>query len=133
MNHAGASILQTDIILGPDSLQWTEIKSAIIEKVVCEPDTVTVFPTKLKLKRKESGVVIVTVTGADDCNVEGIMVKANIGLASRQFITVTPKNNVTDSNGQTQFMITAKDKTGIAKITFRTGNVRKSIIVKVIK
>ena len=93
----------------------------------------SVSPTKLKLKRKESGDVTVTVTGAGDCKVEGIMVKANIGLASRQFITVTFNNNITDANGQVTFKITAKHKMGISKITFRTGNVRKSIIVKVVK
>ncbi|OQZ01813.1 MAG: hypothetical protein B6D34_12885 [Candidatus Brocadia sp. UTAMX1] len=61
------------------------------------------------------------------------MVKANIGLVRRQFIMITPNDNVTDSNEQTKFMITAKDKTGISKITLRTGNVRKSVIVNVIK
>lgn len=119
--------------IGACSSEWSEIKTAIAEKVICEPETVSVSPKKLKLKRKESYDVAVTVTGADDCKVEGIMVKANIGLVNKQFITVTPKNNITDSNGQATFKITAKNKLGISKITFSIENMRKSIIVKIIK
>ncbi len=40
-------------------------------------------------------------------------------------------SEVTDENGVAKFTITAKNKIGKAKVTFKAGNLKKSIIVKV--
>ena len=42
-------------------------------------------------------------------------------------------NTITDENGQAIFVITAKKKTGSARVLFKVGSARISILVKVIK
>ena len=75
----------------------------------------------------------VTVTGEDDCSVEGEVVTATINAADRNYIAVSPISTTTDGNGQVIFTITAKKKIGTAKVTFKAGSVKKSITVKVKK
>ena len=100
---------------------------------VCEAEKVTVSKTTLSLKRKKSGDVTVTVTGADDCAVEGETVTATINAAGKSRISVSPTSNTTDASGEATFTITAKKKTGNARVTFKAGSVKKSITVKVKK
>ncbi|HHT9113206.1 MAG: carboxypeptidase regulatory-like domain-containing protein [Planctomycetes bacterium] len=100
---------------------------------VCEPEAISVSPTSLTLKRNKSGDVTVTVTGADDCAVEGETVTATINSAGKKRISVSPTSDSTDENGQVTFTITAKKKTGSARVTFKAGSVKKSMTVKVRK
>ena len=100
---------------------------------VCEAEKVTVSKTTLSLKRKKSGDVTVTVTGADDCAVEGETVTATINAAGKKRISVSPTSATTDASGAATFTITAKKKTGNARVTFNAGSVKKSITVKVKK
>lgn len=100
---------------------------------VCEADTITVFPTNLTLEMKKSGTVTVTVTGADDCTVEGETVTATINASGKSRISISPSSAGTDASGQTTFTITATKKTGNARVTFKAGDVKKSLTVKVRK
>ena len=100
---------------------------------VCEAEKVTVSKTTLSLKRKKSGDVTVTVTGEDDCAVEGETVTATINAGGKKRISVSPTSATTDASGAATFTITAKKKTGNARVTFKAGSVKKSITVKVKK
>ncbi len=100
---------------------------------VCEPEAISVSPTSLKLKRNKSGDVTVTVTG-DTCDVvEGETVTATINAAGKKRISVLPTSAATDASGQATFTITAKKKTGSARVTFKAGDAKKSMTVKVRK
>ena len=97
----------------------------------CDPENISVnpnVPNVLKLNRED---VTVTVTGANDCAVEGETVTAIINSAGKKRISVSPTSVSTDENGQATFTITAKKKAGVARITFKAGDVSKSITVKV--
>jgi len=100
---------------------------------VCEPESISVSPTSLSLKRKKSGEVTVTVTGEEGCLVEGETVTATINAAGKKRISISPTSSTTDSDGQATFTITAKNKTGNARVTFKAGDVKKSMTVKVRK
>lgn len=89
-------------------------------------------PRTLKLKRGKSGVTTVTIKG-DSGVLEGKTVTATIGKAGSQHVLISPASGTTDEHGQVQFTITAKDKTGNAKIVFKSDNLKKSIIVRVRK
>ena len=100
---------------------------------ICEPEAVSVSPTSLKLKRKKSGTVTVTVTGDAGCLVDGETVTATINSAGKKRISVSPTSDSTDEDGQATFTITAKNKTGNARVTFKAGDAKKSMTVKVRK
>ena len=97
---------------------------------LCEATIISADPELLGLAKKNSGEVTVTVTGADGCAVEGEMVTATTNMAGNKRISISPESAETDENGQAVFTITAK-KTGNARVTFRAGDVKESIIVKV--
>lgn len=98
---------------------------------ICEPASISVDTTTLTLKRKKSGTVTVTVTGDDDCAVEGETVTATINEAGKKRISITPPSDSADENGQATFWITAKKKTGAAKVAFKVGSLKKSVTVMV--
>ena len=113
----------------------TPIPSVTPTPGVCNAEAISVSPTKLTLQRKASGDVTVTVTGADDCAVEGETVTATINSADKKHISVSPTSASTDVNGKASFTVTAKakkkKKTASARVTFKAGSVKKSITVKV--
>ena len=73
----------------------------------CDPENISVTPDVLKLDRGASDDVTVTVTGTDDCAVEGETVAAAINIAGNKRIAISPANTTTDENGQATFTITA--------------------------
>ncbi|KKT20441.1 MAG: hypothetical protein UW04_C0030G0002 [Parcubacteria group bacterium GW2011_GWB1_43_8] len=97
---------------------------------LCDPENISVNPTDLTLARKTSEDVTVTITDTDGCVVEGETVTATINFAGRNRISISPSSAITDENGQTTFTITAMKK-GNSKVTFKAGDVKKSIVVKV--
>ena len=99
---------------------------------VCNAELITASPRKLKLKKKESDDVMVTLTGEEDCPVEGETVKARVTKGKR-LITVSPASAIINDNGQAVFKITAKNETGKARIKFKTSNLRAVVEVKVVK
>jgi hypothetical protein len=103
----------------------------------CEPESVSVSPTSLKLKRKKSSEVTVTVNGsAEVCPggvVAGETVTATINAVGKKRISISPESATTDPSGAATFTITAKKKTGSARVTFKAGDVKKSQTVRVQK
>mgnify|MGYP001592321934 FL=1 len=98
--------------------------------VVCKAELITVFPLELKLKKKQSEEVTVTVKGKDDCPVESATVIATISETGKKRIIISPTSIKTDINGHVTFIITAVKK-GRAKVKFKTNSLSKTIIVRV--
>ncbi len=100
---------------------------------VCEASSLAVSPTTLTLNRKTSGKVTVTVTGNGNCPAEGETVTASIGASGKKRISLSPASQTTNESGQATFTITARKKTGKAKVTFQAAGQTKSITVTVKK
>ena len=96
----------------------------------CFPNSISVSQIKLTLKRKRSKDVTVTVKGENDCIVAGETVTAKINNADKKRISILPSSAGTDPNGEAKFTITAK-RVGNARVVFKAGNLKKSIIVRV--
>ena len=103
----------------------TPTPTATATPIPCEPRSISASPPKsLTLKRNASGDVTVTVAG-DDCASEGETVTATTNKAGEKRISISPASDTTDENGEAEFTITAKDKTGNARITFKADRVKK--------
>ncbi len=127
------SAVVADFNLTPSAVTPTPTPTVTPTPECVEPEAISVSPTTLKLKRNKSGDVTVTVTGDAGCLVEGETVTATINSAGKKRISVLPTSDSTDENGQAAFTITAKKKTGNARVTFKAGDVKKSMTVKVRK
>lgn len=100
---------------------------------LCEAESIVVSPRKLTLKRKQSKDVSVTLTGENDCPVEGERVTATVRKGDKKHVSVT-SSAVTDADGVATFTITGKKTTdNNAKITFKAGSLKKTITVRVRK
>ena len=100
---------------------------------VCETSSLAVSPATLTLNRKTSGNVTVTVTGNGNCPVEGETVTASIGASGKKRVSVSPVSQTTNENGQAIFTLTAKKKTGKARITFQAAGQTKLMTVMIKK
>ena len=87
----------------------------------------------MKLKRKSSEKVTVTVTGSDGCLVEGDIVEAKIDKSGKKYVAVSPKRATTDANGQARFKIRARERKGSATVTFICEEMEETVTVKVVK
>lgn len=93
--------------------------------------SITVFPGKLILDREEGGEVTATVISEYDYPAEGELVKVRVNAVGKKLISVLPESDITNSDGQVTFTITAKKKAGKIRVTFKAGCLKKSITVKV--
>lgn len=93
--------------------------------------SITISPGKLTLARQEGSEATVTVTGEYDSPSEGETVNATVNAAGKKLVSVSPSSDITDSNGQATFTITAKEKKGTAKVKFKAGCLKKLVTVKV--
>ena len=84
-----------------------------------------------ELLKPASKVVTVTVTDGDGCPVADVKVSAKINAAGKKRIGISPSSKTTDENGKAAFTITAKKKTGKAKVTFKAGGIKEKITVTV--
>ena len=85
-----------------------------------------------ELLKLENKVVTVTVTDAGGCPVANKKVSAKVNVTGKKRIKISPSSETTDENGAAAFTITAKKKTGSAKVTFKAGGIKKKITVKVV-
>lgn len=92
--------------------------------------SITASADKLSLKREESVDVVFTIKGEYDYPEEGELVKTRVNAAGKKLISVLPKSDTTDSNGQITFTIIAK-KAGKARVAFKSGCLKKSITIKI--
>ena len=106
--------------------------SNVTQPTLCEDATaIEAEPTTLTLQKNKGGTVIITVTGKDGCPVEGDTVKAKVEGSGDTLIRVFPRNQTTNANGQTAFAIKAKNKTGVATVTFSDGSLSTQVTVTV--
>lgn len=97
---------------------------------VCEAASLGASPKRLTLQRGQAGEMTVILEG-DNCFPAGKIVTANISKVGSKRVSVSPKSAITDEAGKATFTITAKDKTGKAKVTFNTWSLKKSVTVKI--
>ena len=98
---------------------------------VCKPVRIRLKPASLRLNREEMDEVTVTVTGNGGCPVEEETVTATIDKAGKKRISISPASAVTDESGEAEFTITATEKLGTAKVTFKAGKKSLPYTVKV--
>lgn len=96
----------------------------------CEAESIQLSQNSLELQKGESREIVVTVKGKNDCVAEYVTVTATI-KKGRKRISLSPESGITDENGQIAFTITAKEKTGNAKVVFKTGKLKEKLTVKV--
>lgn len=100
----------------------------------CETESISASPSELVLKSGEGGEVKVTLIPIEGCSPEeGDVVTTKINKSDRKHIFVSPRSATTDVNGEAFFIITAKNKTGNAKVKFRYEKLKDTVKVKVIK
>ncbi len=100
----------------------------------CEAESIDVFPSGLTLTSNNSDDVTVTVKGETGCLVEGVTVTSEIiSKNGWKRISVSPESQLTDSNGQAVFEITAKKKKGRATVEFDANGLKTYLNVKVKK
>ncbi len=98
----------------------------------CEVADIEASPKMLKLKRKETDDVTVTVTGKEGCLVVGETVTAMI-TSGKKRVSVTPLSQDTNINGEAIFTITATKKAGNATVRFEAAGLKTTLKVKVVK
>lgn len=96
----------------------------------CKAKRIQLSQDALALQKGESGELVVTVTGENGCPAEGVSITTTI-KKGRKRISLSPESGITDENGQIAFTITAKEKTGNAKVVFKTGKLKEKLTVKV--
>ncbi len=100
--------------------------------VICDEATdIAAEPDLLILRVNMRSTVIVTVTGENDCPVEGDTVRTKV--YNPEIAEVSPRMLVTDKNGEAVFTIKATDKAGNAVVIFRDGSLNTQVPVKVVK
>ncbi|MBM4053233.1 MAG: hypothetical protein FJ264_00885 [Planctomycetes bacterium] len=98
-------------------------------RVCGDAENITVSPDTLELEKDEKGQVTVTVTDADGCGIEGIMVKRKVTTYNSKKIKIEPSNRKTDADGKAVFTIKVKkDKCNLktdcnAKASFKANEV----------
>ena len=98
---------------------------------LCEVESVSVLPKRLILKRGKSHEVTVNLKGKNDCSTEGKIITATISKMGSKRISVMPTSQVTDENDTAEFIITAGNKVGNARVTFKADSQKISLTVKV--
>ncbi len=96
----------------------------------CNAEMISISPNRLRLKRKQSSEVIVTL-GGNSCIPVGKNVTVKTNKIGSKRILVIPTDQETDENGEAKFIITAKNRIGIARVVFEADNLKKSFLVKV--
>ena len=105
------------------------------EQATGDVSQINVYPEKLIIRKGKSIKISVEALAEGpfgDIPVPNVVVKVRVKNGKGR-INISPLTALTDENGQTTFTITAKKKTGIAKVMFTAGSVKKTLIVKVIK
>lgn len=93
--------------------------------------SITASSGKVSLNKEETAEITVTVADEYGDPAEGETVKAEINSTGKKVISVSPSSDTTDSSGQITFSITAGNKKGAARLTFKSDCLKKSITVKV--
>jgi len=129
INTTGFTRIVTDTASVKTAVTPTPTPTATATPIPCEPEKLSVDPPKsLTLLREDEGEVTVTVSGDDgDCQAAGVTVTATTTKAGAKRISISPASDTTDGNGEIVFTITAKNKTGNARVTFKADGVKKPL------
>ncbi|MCR4293112.1 MAG: hypothetical protein NUV76_09585 [Candidatus Kuenenia sp.] len=96
----------------------------------CTEDAMTISPDILTVAKNSSEDIVVTLTGKNNCKVEGKKVTASITDGSK-YISLASDEAVTSEDGEAQFTVTGKKK-GSAKIQFKASKrVKETVKVEV--
>ncbi len=99
----------------------TPIETPTPTPIICNEATdIDAEPDLLILRVKMRNTVVVTVTGEDDCPVEGDIVRTKV--FNPEIVMISPRRQVTDENGEAVFTIKSSDKAGNAVVIFRDGS-----------
>ena len=113
-------------------LSPTEPTPTITPTPECEVKSIRVSPKRQRIKRGKSIEVTITLAG-DNCIPVDKEVTVTIGNRAEKLISISPTSVLINEDGQARFIIMAKNKIGRSRVIFVTGNLKKSIIVKIIK
>lgn len=102
--------------------------------VGCETTAISASANDLTLKKGEEGEVIITLILPEGCSPkEGGMITAKINKVDKKRMSVSPQSTHTDVNGKARFTVTAKQKTGKARVEFRYEDFKTTVKVNVIE
>ncbi|MCF6148527.1 MAG: hypothetical protein E3K37_07705 [Candidatus Kuenenia sp.] len=97
----------------------------------CETEDIEADPRKLnKLTVGDSEEVTITLTGEDDCLVEGESITIKLNKSGKRRVSLSQDKLTSDEEGQASFTVTANAK-GKAKITVKANGKKEKIKVKV--
>ena len=113
-------------------LSPTEPTPTITPTPECEVKSIRVSPKRQRIKRGKSIEVTITLAG-DNCIPVDKEVTVTIGNRAEKLISISPTSVLINEDGQARFIIMAKNKIGRSRVIFVTGNLKKSIIVEIIK
>lgn len=122
-----------DLKYTTNATQSTSTPTPTTTPFVCIATKISVYSSKIDLKMNESDTLTVTVSGKDNCAIDGETITANVNTRGKKVISVSPAHQITDENGQAVFTITAGNKRGNAVVTLNDGNLKKRVKVKVKK
>ncbi|MCF6159086.1 MAG: hypothetical protein E3K32_11070 [wastewater metagenome] len=100
------------------------------DQFVCEADSITTFPDRLIIGKGKKRLIKVTVMGAGGCPVEGATVVAHTRKKGREYISVSPRFQTTDANGQAVFVVKANE-TGKTFVLFKIKGLKSFAVVRV--
>ena len=112
------------------SYTWQPMTTVTPIPPECGVKSIGVIPGKLKIQKDKSKDITVTVTGTDDCQVEGTKVTAKITVGKNR-ISILPISQSADEDGKATFKVTAGNTSGRARIMFVAGDTEKILAVKI--
>jgi M6 family metalloprotease-like protein len=131
-NYAWSFVTEPAPVIASPTPAATPSPTVTPSPAICTAESIMVSPARLNLKRNQSSDVTITVTGEGDCPAEGETVDARISMGNK-LVSISSSSQKTEENGQAVFTIVSRKKAGVAKITFSTGGLKKSLTVKVRK
>lgn len=114
--------LEPVVARGTPSLEPTPVR------VCTEANAIEVSVDKLKLTKKKSSDITVTVICEDGSPLEGEEVTAIVRGRGKRVVKVTPLL-VTDASGTAVFTVTAKNRHGRVRVIFKVGSLEKQVKV----
>lgn len=100
----------------------------------CETESMAASPDEFTIKRGETNQVAVALIPVEGCSPEaGETIVVKVNKAGRKRVSALPQSAMTDENGEAVFAITARNKTGNARVQFRYEDFKTTIKVKVVK
>lgn len=131
LEEGKSETLDFELVQAPPSTPVPSLSPVPTPIFTCtEPGSIELSSTRLKLKKRQNQEITVTLTCEDGSPLEGQTITAKINASGKRRISVTP-NAVTDASGEATFTITAKKKTGISRLLFEAGSLKKKATVKI--